>query len=138
MLGLFLVVLLLSVADAHAQEPTVLPLRDSIEFGVISSSPGVCRLNRRGSLIGLSGQDCIGQGQTARYLIQGTANRIINIQAAGSSIGNLRFEPNIGRRTTRALNGNGRRRFTVWGDLVVGNNVHGAYALAYTVSINYE
>lgn len=138
MRDLLIIFLLLAFVNAHGQEPSVLPLRDSIEFGVISTAPGICRLNRQGALIGLSGQDCIGQGQTARYLIQGSPNSIINILVAGSDYGNLQFTPNAGRRSTRTLNGNGRRRITVWGDLIVGAEAGGSHSLAYTVSINYE
>ena len=123
---------------AHAQEPAVTPLRDSIEFGAISNASGTCRMNRRGRLLGIGGQDCVGQGQTARYLIQGDANAVINIQTIGSQAGNVRFEPTVGRRTTRTLNQRGTRRVTVYGDLSLLGPAAGGYSLAYTVSINYE
>lgn len=119
-------------------EPTVQTLRDSIEFGAISNATGICRVNRRGRLIGLGGQDCTGQGQSARYRVIGLANSVVNIQTAGSSSGNVSFTPSVGRRNTLRLNQRGRRGITVFGDLNIQGPAAGSYSLAYTVSINYE
>ena len=129
---------LLVVGNAYAQEPLILPFRDEIEFGVISSKIGICRMNRRGRLIGLGGQDCVGNGQSAFFWVIGSRNTVVNIQANGSQSGNVRFTPRINGRSTKNLGPRGRRNIRVFGDLEITGPASGRYALGYVLNINYE
>ncbi len=135
---LVLKALLFTSSTAQAQEPQILPLREDIEFGVISSQPGICRMNRRGRLLGLAGQDCVGNGQSARFILRGTPGSVVNIQTYGSQSGNVRFTPRINGRSTKNLGGNGRRRISVFGDLQITGTAAGQYSLNYVMNINYE
>lgn len=125
-------------SKAYAQEPVILPFRDEIEFGVISNKTGICRMNRRGRLIGLGGQDCVGNGRSARFRVIGNRNTVINIQAHGSQSDNVRFTPRINGRATKNLGPGGRRNIRVFGDLEITGPAAGRYALGYVLNINYE
>lgn len=130
--------LLFNVPAFSQSEPNVRTIRDSIEFGTISSRIGICRMNHTGILLGLGNQDCVGQGRTALYRISGTPGSVINIQLVGSTQGNVRFTPTIGRNTTRTLNARGIRRIRVRGDLEITGPASGGFALSYTLSFNNE
>lgn len=123
---------------SFAQEPVVQTLTEDIEFGVISSNIGICRINRRGRLLGLAGQDCVGDGSSARFRVVGIANSVINIQTVGSQNGNVQFTPRINGRATKSLGGNGRQNIFVFGDLQISGPATGSYSLSYILNINYE
>lgn len=129
---------LIVCSKACAQEPLILPFRDEIEFGVISNKTGICRMNRRGRLIGLGGQDCVGNGRNAFFWVAGNRNTVVNIQAHGSQSDNVRFTPRINGRSTKNLGPRGRRNIRVFGDLEITGPAAGRYALGYVLNINYE
>jgi len=121
----------------YAQEPEITSLRETIEFGVISGKEGICRMNRRGRLLGLAGQDCVGRGQTARYRIIGERFAVVNIQALGSDQGPVSFRPVVAGSSTRVLRGR-NRNVVIAGDLTISGRASGSYSLNYIININYE
>ena len=123
---------------SFAQEPVVQAITEDIEFGVIPSNRGICRMNRRGRLLGLAGQDCVGDGRSAHFRVTGIANSVINVQTSGSQDGNVQFTPRINGSATKNLGGNGRQNVFVFGDLQIAGQATGSYSLGYVLNINYE
>lgn len=129
---------LFSIKSSLAQEPLIIPQQDQIDYGVISNKTGICRMNRRGNLMGLAGQDCVGSGQSGRFIVFGFPNTVVNVQVVGSQISNVRFTPRINGRSTRRLGGNARRNIRVFGDLEIFGPAAGRFSLSYLLNINYE
>ncbi|MFK7733559.1 MAG: DUF4402 domain-containing protein [Pseudomonadales bacterium] len=129
-------------ARSGPQHNKALRLRASnadIEFGRISSEDGVCRMNSRGTLMGYSGQTCLGSGRFAEFDLFGEKRRIVNISLAGSgSKPGIRFQPRMEGRQTKTLSHRGIRRLKVAGDLVLENASDGKHSLTYLIMVNYE
>lgn len=110
-----------------------------IEFGRISSENGICRMNTRGTLLGYSGQTCLGTGRYAEFDLFGEKRRIVNISLIGSgSTPGIRFEPRMEGRQVKALSHRGKRRLKVAGDLALENAADGKHSLTYSIMVNYE
>ncbi len=110
-----------------------------IEFGRISSENGICRMNNRGTLLGYSGQTCLGTGRYAEFELFGEKKRVVNISLIGSgSNPGIRFKPRLEGRQTKALSQRGKRRLRVAGDLELTNASNGKHALTYLIMVNYE
>ncbi|MEM8499194.1 MAG: DUF4402 domain-containing protein [Pseudomonadota bacterium] len=110
-----------------------------IEFGRISSENGICRMNSRGTLLGYSGQTCLGAGRYAEFDLLGEQGRIVNISLIGSgSKPGIRFKPRMEGRQVKALSRGGKRRLKVAGDLEIENAAYGKHSLTYSIMVNYE
>ena len=124
----------------RAQDSLQIDAIDSdLEYGVIANETGICRMNDRGSLLGLSGQNCLGSGSPATFTINGDPGLVIFITAVGSTNGlGVEFDPTISGSATRVISFNGSTTLTIVGDLILNNAQGGSHSLQYLVNINYE
>ncbi len=130
---------LLTSAAFGDQSLELVPFSQDLDFGVIANEDGVCRMNDRGSLIGLAGQSCLGSGSRAIFNVTGAPGRVINISATGGNNGmGVSFEPSISGSLTKVIAANGSAPLVIAGDLVLQNAKSGQHAIEYIVCVYYE
>ena len=125
---------------AIAQAPiTMQPFSQDLDYGIIANENGICRMNDRGSLIGLSGQNCLGSGTRGIFNIMGEPGRVIFIIANGSGNNNgVGFTPKISGSANKVIAANGSTLLVVAGDLQINNASGGKHSLDYVICVHYE
>lgn len=130
----------IQILSTQAQAPLSMQAYSSdLDYGVIANENGICRMNDRGSLIGLSGQSCLGSGTRGVFNIMGEPGRVIYITANGS--GNNRgvaFTPKISGSANKVIAANGKALLVVAGDLHLNNANGGKHSLDYVICVHYE
>lgn len=122
-----------------AQTPiSVIPFSSDLEYGIIANENGICRMNDRGSLIGLNGQSCLGSGSRAVFDIRGEPGYVIYIGATGSSQSGITFTPKLSGSATKVISSRGNTIAVLAGDLTLNNPSSGKHALNYIICIYYE
>lgn len=115
------------------------PVASNLEYGVIASENGICRMNDRGSLLGLAGQSCLGNGSPAQFSINGDPGLVIFVTAAGSTDNQgVEFAPSIAGSATKVISPSGATSLSIVGDLILNNAGDGAHSLDYLVNVHYE
>ena len=134
-----LVVLCLPIA-ALAETPLGLtPYSADLDFGIIANENGICRMNDRGSLLGLAGQSCLGSGTRAVFSITGEPGRVIYIEVSGSGDGRgVHFTPAISGSPTKVISPAGNTLLVLSGDLQIDNAESGQHSLDFLVCVHYE
>ena len=134
-----LVAALSGFASQAEQSLELVPFSQDLDFGVIANEDGVCRMNDRGSLIGLAGQSCLGSGSRAIFNVTGTPGSVINISATGGNNGmGVSFAPSVSGSLTKVIAANGSAPLVIAGDLVLQNAKSGQHAIEYIVCVYYE
>lgn len=130
----------IQILPAQAQAPIAMQaLSQDLDFGVIASENGICRMNDRGSLIGLSGQSCLGSGTRGIFNIMGEPGRVIYITANGSGNNSgVAFTPKISGSANKVIAANGKALLVVAGDLHLNNANGGKHSLDYVICVHYE
>lgn len=129
-----------SVINTQAQSVPieVQPFVSDLDFGIIANENGICRMNDRGSLLGLSGQSCLGRGSRAVFDIQGEPGRVIYLTVAGSQSQGILFEPKLSGSPTKVISPNGNTLVVVAGDLQLQNAQGGKHSLDFILCVHYE
>ncbi len=135
MAGLAIASQLMPIQIAAQAPISFLPYSSDIEYGIIANENGICRMNDRGSLIGLSGQSCLGSGTRGIFNIMGEPGRVIYGSNNGAGI---TFTPKISGSATKVLGANGSTILVIAGDLALENASSGKHSLDYLVCVHYE
>ena len=128
----------LMAAMSARSDLTMIPYSSDLDYGIIANENGICRMNDRGSLLGLSGQSCLGSGDRAVFNVQGQPGSVIHITVSGSGANGVTFTPKISGSSTKVIAANGGAIVVVAGDLQLNNAQGGKHALDYIICVHHE
>lgn len=110
-----------------------------MDFGVIDSRNGKCRMDVDGALTGSDGQNCSGLSIPGEFRISGSQDQLIEISVESSSpVDGIVFNPELADGPAYTLSSEGETTIKVVGELVLNSATAGAKSISYTLTANYQ